>query len=197
MPDLTHISPWEIAGFLTGLGCVWLVVRQHIGNFPLGIISCACFFILFLQQHLFGEATLQVLFIVLGFYGWAQWLHRRQDTAMPAVTRIPQNEARLILLAFVPTTAILWWVLVTLSGSAPLIDALVTALSLVAQWLLNRKHIENWLVWMVVDVLTIGLGISREMYLVAALYLIFLGMCLAGWYQWRQSMTSESDGNHG
>jgi nicotinamide mononucleotide transporter len=105
-------------------------------------------------------------------------------------------ETGLILLAFVPTTAILWWILITLSGSAPLIDALVTALSLVAQWLLNRKHIENWLVWIVVDVLTIGLGISREMYLLATLYMIFLGMCMVGWHQWRHTMIPQSDGDH-
>ncbi len=196
MPELMRLSPWEMAGFLTGLACVWFVVKQRIWNFPLGIVSCGCFFILFMQQKLFGEATLQVLFIALGFHGWAQWLQRRQNAAMPGVTSVTRKETGLILLAFVPTTAILWWILITLSGSAPLIDALVTALSLVAQWLLNRKRIENWLVWIVVDVLTIGLGISREMYLLATLYMIFLGMCMVGWYQWRHTMIPQSDGDH-
>lgn len=67
----------------------------------------------------FGEATLQVLFIALGFHGWAQWLQRRQNAAMPGVTSVTRKETGLILLAFVPTTAILWWILITLSGSAP------------------------------------------------------------------------------
>lgn len=75
-----------------------------------------------------------------------------------------------------------------LNGSAPLLDAVITALSLIAQWLLNRKRIESWPVWIVVDVLTITLGVWRGLYLLAALYISYLAMCVAGWLQWRASL---------
>jgi nicotinamide mononucleotide transporter len=82
-----------------------------------------------------------------------------------------------------------------LNGSAPLLDAVITALSLVAQWLLNRKRIESWPVWIVVDVLTITLGAWRGLYLLSALYLSYLAMCVAGWLQWRAGVDKRGGEN--
>jgi nicotinamide mononucleotide transporter len=73
----------------------------------------------------------------------------------------------------------------------------VTSLSLIAQWLLNRKFIQSWPVWILVDVLTIGLGVYRGMFLLAALYVIYLSMCLVGWYSWRKSLPAIGGKTHG
>ena len=88
-------------------------------------------------------------------------------------------------------------ILTWLNGSAPLVDAWVTSLSLIAQWLLNRKFIQSWPVWILVDVLTIGLGIYRGMYLLSALYVIYLFMCFVGWYSWNKTIIAARDKIHG
>jgi nicotinamide mononucleotide transporter len=96
-----------------------------------------------------------------------------------------------------PFTAGLWAILTWLNGSAPLVDAWVTSLSLIAQWLLNRKFIQSWPVWILVDVLTIGLGIYRGMYLLSALYVIYLSMCFVGWYSWNKTIIAAKSQTHG
>ena len=190
-------SPWELAGFLTGIVCVWQVVCRNIWNFPLGILSCACFLILFLQQRLFGEAILQVIFIALNIHGWNQWLRKGSDQGGRQVSNVPKKEFTILALLVFPFTAGLWAILTWLNGSAPLVDAWVTSLSLIAQWLLNRKFIQSWPVWILVDVLTIGLGIYRGMYLLSALYIIYLSMCFVGWYSWNKTIIATRDKLHG
>lgn len=182
-------SPLETIGFLTGAACVWLVVRRHILNFPLGIVNCVCFLVLFLQQRLFGEASLQLFFIALGFHGWYWWLRGDpQQAAKITVRTTPRTELAILGGVLVIATLTLWQFLIEVNGSAPLLDALVTALSLVAQWMLNRKYLDSWLVWMAVDVLTVYLSITRGLYLVAALYVIFFAMCVVGWIEWRKAL---------
>lgn len=194
---LASVSPWEAAGFITGLACVWLVVVRNIWNFPIGIASCSCFIVLFWQQRLFGEAALQVVFIILNFHGWVLWSIRlRQDDDARGVRHTGTTEAIALSIGVVPLAGGLWGLLAILNGSAPLLDAVITALSLIAQWLLNRKRIESWPLWIVVDVLTIILGVWRGLYLLATLYLFFLAMCVAGWLQWRATMKEPGGLNH-
>lgn len=193
---VTQASPWELAGFVTGLACVWLVVVRHIWNFPIGIASCACFIVLFCQQRLFGEAALQLVFIVMNFHGWILWSVRpRENDDAKGIGHVETTEAVVLSIGMVPLTGALWGLLTLLNGSAPLLDAVITALSLVAQWLLNRKRIESWPVWIVVDVLTITLGAWRGLYLLAALYLSYLAMCVAGWLQWRAGVNKRGGEN--
>ncbi len=190
---LETFSPWELSGFLSGIVCVWLVVCRNIWNFPWGILSCACFLFLFLQQRLFGEAILQVIFIALNIHGWIQWLYQGTDQGGLKVANVSKKEGTILFVLVFPFTAALWAMLIGLNGSAPLVDAWVTSLSLIAQWLLNRKFIQSWPVWILVDVLTIGLGIYRGMFLLSALYLIYLSMCFIGWHSWRKNLPAIRD----
>jgi nicotinamide mononucleotide transporter len=185
---LETFSPWELAGFLSGIICVWLVVCKKIWNFPWGILSCGCFLVLFVQQRLFGEAILQVIFIALNIHGWVEWLTKGAKQGNPEVADVSRMEFAILTTLVFPFTGTLWAMLTWLNGSAPLVDAWVTSLSLVAQWLLNRKFIQTWPVWILVDVLTIGLGIYREMYLLSALYVIYISMCVVGWYSWKKTL---------
>ena len=189
MDLLAGISPWEAGGFITGLSCVWMVVIGNIWNFPVGIISCTCFMILFWQQQLYGEAALQLVFIALGFHGWIHWASSKSTMeSRKGIGHVQKTEAVILAVGMVPQTSLLWYILTGLNGSAPLLDSVITALSLNAQWLLNRKRVENWVVWIAVDVLTIGLGVWRGMYLLAILYIFYLAMCVAGWARWRAEM---------
>jgi nicotinamide mononucleotide transporter len=181
----------EALGFVTGAACVYLVVQQSIWNFPLGIANNIFFLVLFGQARLFGDAGLQIVYIVLGVHGWHQWLHGGEHRTALKVSRASLR-LWVVLLGLLPVAT---WSLVILlrqvNGSAPVPDAFTTVLSLGAQYLLNRKLIENWWLWIVADVIYIYLYITRGLHLTAVLYFVFLCLCIAGLVRWRQTLRSE------
>lgn len=181
----------EVFGFLTGGACVWLVVRQHILNWPLGLLNNAVFFVLFMDKRLFADMGLQVVFFALGVYGWWNWLRHGPDSSPLKATRSPAWELYYVLGCIPAATAGLWLLLVEVNGAAPIWDALTTALSLAAQYLLTRKRIENWYLWIAADIIYIPLYVSRGLPLTAVLYAVFLGMCVIGLGAWRRSMREE------
>ncbi len=175
-------------GFVTGAACVFLVVRQNIWNFPLGIANNIFFLVLFGQARLFADAGLQIVYIVLGVQGWYNWLYGGKDRAALNVQRASWP-LLLLTLGFVPLgTWLLMLLLRAVNGAAPLLDALTTALSLAAQFLLNRKVIENWWLWITADVLYIYLYLTRELRLTAVLYAVFLCLCIAGVLRWQRAL---------
>ena len=185
------MSIGDLLGFSTGIACVWLTARANIWNFPFGIVNSLILGLVFLQQRLFADASLQIVFIVLSVMGWRQWLvggHAREDS--PVFRTTPRTLGVLALIAAVSTLG-LWQTLVWIKGSAPIIDALITALSLCAQWLLNRRALDNWLWWIVVDVISIPLYWSRGLPLISALYVLFLLLCVKGWVTWRRQLAAE------
>jgi nicotinamide mononucleotide transporter len=176
----------DMFGFLTGVVCVWLTARASIWNFPAGILSSAMLGLVFLQQRLFADASLQIVFIVLSAQGWLLW-GRRKPAAQPAQVRGTSLREQLLLGAVAAVlTAVLWQVLIRLKGSAPPVDALVTALSLCAQWQLNRRQISSWAWWIAVDLVSIPLYWSRDLPLISGLSFVFLLICIRGWWYWRQ-----------
>ena len=176
----------DMFGFLTGVVCVWLTARASIWNFPAGILSSAMLGLVFLQQRLFADASLQIVFIVLSAQGWVMW-RRRQPAAQSVQVVGTSLREQLVLLAVAAVlTGVLWQVLIRLKGSAPPVDALVTALSLCAQWQLNRRQTSSWGWWIAVDLVSIPLYWSRDLPLISGLSFVFLLICIRGWWHWRQ-----------
>lgn len=183
----------ESLGFVTGGACVYLTVRENVWNFPVGIANSVFFLVLFAGARLFADAALQVVFIALGFQGWYLWL-RGGDNHTPL--EVERASLKLVagVAAFVAAaTAGLTLFLRTVHDSAPFLDALTTALSLGAQYLLNRKAVENWLLWMTADVIYVYLYASppRLLYLTALLYFVFLCLCVAGLRSWLKTMSGK------
>jgi nicotinamide mononucleotide transporter len=178
------LSMTEALGFATGGTCVWLCVREHIWNWPLGLANNVVFFALFWHSRLFADMGLQTVYFAFGVYGWWNWLHGSQKHGALEITRTPLHEA-LALAALTPlVTWGLWALLVSAHDAAPFLDALTTVLSLVAQYLLCRKRLENWVVWIVVDAIYVPLYLSRNLHLTALLYAAFLVMCIYGLRAW-------------
>ena len=178
----------EIWGVVTGAWCVWLVARQSLWNFPIGILNNIFFGVLFFRSRLYGDMSLQGVYLVLGALGWAFWVWGKRGEAALPVTRVRRLEifgCALFLLISVP---LMMRFLHLAGGAVPFWDALTTALSLCAQYLLSRKRLENWWVWMGADLIYVPLYIERELYLTAALYGLFLILCLIGLRDWRKSM---------
>jgi len=188
-----HVSVAELLGFVTGAASVWLTVLARISNFPVGIANSAFFLVLFLSAGLYADSGLQVVYIVLGFAGWWQWLHGGQARSRLTVARSGWQ-----LLAACAAFAVLatWGLTVLLQAAhdiAPLWDALTTAISLAAQFLLNCKKIENWAFWIAADLIYVPLYAVKRLDLTAIVYVLFLGMCFAGAGAWRRALrTSEA-----
>jgi nicotinamide mononucleotide transporter len=182
-------SNWtEIFGFVTGALCVFFAARRNIWTFPLGLASNVVFFVVFVEYALYADAGLQVVYAVLAVTGWIGWNRARADDHRAATRRLPPRLIPGLLVAAVAGTALLTFVLVTLTDSTtPVADAGTTTVSLVAQFMLNRRWIESWFVWISVDVAYIGLFLYKGLWITAALYVIFIALCVHGWLTWRRA----------
>lgn len=178
----------EWAGFITGALCVVLTVRRHIGNFPVGIANNVFYLVLFLRSGLYADAGLQVVFAVLGVQGWWLWLHGGLDRGPLLIRPLSTKTAVQVAVAVILGTVVLTLGLAAWTDSTvPFWDGLTTALSLGAQWLLNRKHIQNWWYWITADVIYVALYAYKDLRLTAVLYAGFLVLCVIGLRQWRRA----------
>jgi nicotinamide mononucleotide transporter len=178
----------EALGFVTGAACVWLGVKQNVWNWPIGIANNAFYVIVFVQARLFADASLQVAFAALGAYGWYAWVRRDARDETLAVSRTPVATWLIAAAGVTLVTALLTVYLKTVADAAPFLDALTTTLSLAAQYLMTRKYLECWWVWIAVDVISIGLYEFKRLELTALLYAVFLAMCVIGARTWAASL---------
>lgn len=181
------VSWVELLGFITGGVCVALTVRRSVWNFPVGIANCVFFLLLFTSTRLWADAGLQIVYIALGLAGWWKWVIGRDEAPLP-VTRASRREIALCLLFVAIGSAVLYALLRSARGAAPLLDASTTCISLAAQWLLNGKRIQTWYFWFVADCVYVPLYITKGLNLTAIVYVLFLVMCVAGLRSWRSSL---------
>jgi nicotinamide mononucleotide transporter len=191
--SLLHRLPMditEVLGFVTGAWSVWLTVKENVWNWPIGIANSAFYVIVFAHARLFADSSLNGLYVVLGFLGWYWWLRGGANRSVLHVGRINVMMAGLLLVIGVIATVAMTRFLDSVHDSAPLLDALTTVLSLIAEFMLARKLLENWYVWIAADVIYIGLYSYRSLYLTSVLYAIFLTMCVVGWVRWSRTWRS-------
>ena len=175
---------FEAVSFVTGAVCVWLAVRENVWNFPVGLLNVLTYSVVFFGAGLYADAGLQVVYFVLGCMGWYLWLFGGDQRTSLHVTRASVPEL-LILVGIAGVLTIgLWTLLSHIGGSASFWDALTTAISLAAQWLLNKKRLENWIAWIVVDAIYVPLYVYKALHLTAILYAVFLAMAVIGLLQW-------------
>jgi nicotinamide mononucleotide transporter len=181
---------YEALGFVTGGACVWLGVKQNVWNWPIGIANNAFYVVVFLQARLFADMSLQVAFALLGAYGWYAWIRRNARDEKLAVTRTPIVAWVIAGMAVTIVTAVLTRYLSHVNDAAPFLDALTTALSLGAQYLMTRKYLECWWIWIAVDVVSVGLYAYKHLELTALLYALFMAMCVVGLRDWKASLST-------
>ncbi len=181
----------EIAGVLTGIIAVWLTTREKTWCWPVGIVSVLLFVAVFYRARLYGAMGLQVIYVALSAYGWYAWARGGEDHSPLRVSRA--GIAALLvsgILGLAATAALAAWLTRSTDESMPLTDAATTAFSLVAQWMQTRKLIENWWVWLVVDLAYVGMNLSLGLVWTAGLYAIYCGLAVAGVIEWRRSLAS-------
>ncbi|MES2922864.1 MAG: nicotinamide riboside transporter PnuC [Verrucomicrobiota bacterium] len=178
----------EACGFVTGAVCVWLVTRGNIWNWPVGLANNLFFAVLFWRARLFADMGLQGVYFALGIWGWWHWLHGGRAHGRLGVTRSTGAEWLGIALFLVFGTWGLRELLIAVNGAAPFWDSLTTTLCLAAQYLLCRKRIENWWLWITADIIYVPLYLSRHLPLTAVLYSGFIGLCVIGLFRWRKEL---------
>lgn len=188
------LAEWmQILGFATGAACVLLAARRNVWTYPIGIANNLVFLAVFVPAGLYASAGLQVVYLVLGFHGWFRWT-RRVEHDREYVAHTPRRAVPWLILVAVAGTLVLTWVLATYTDSqVALADAATTSFSLVAQYMLNRKWIENWWVWIGVDVAFVALSIVTGLWIIAALYALFIVLCVGGLRSWRRVQRESTD----
>ncbi|MFE5977093.1 nicotinamide riboside transporter PnuC [Streptomyces sp. NPDC056460] len=188
----TPVSWTEVLGFGSGALCVWLVARQRLANWPIGIANNLFFVLLFTQAGLYADAGLQIVFITLAVYGWWTWTHGGgPGSDVLPVRRTTRTEWTWLLMAGVVGTLALTLLLDRATDSTvPFWDALTTALSLMATYGQCRKRLESWWLWIAADVVYVPLYAYKELYLTSLLYVGFMTLCVLGLRGWTKDLTA-------
>jgi nicotinamide mononucleotide transporter len=187
-------DPVELAGFVLSLAMVYCNIREIHWGWPLAILSSALYGVVFWNSQLYGEASLQVMFILGAVWGWRQWRKGMQSTAPDLQSPSPLRISQLSPTERQQTAAatLLAWPVLTFflnrytDSDVAVWDALVTALSLLGQYLLAKKKIENWWVWLAVNIITVGLMWVKSLWLTSLLYVLFAILSYVGLKAWRK-----------
>ena len=179
---MTWVEPVAAA---LGLVNIILIVRRSVWNYMFGLLMVSLYFFVFLDARLYSDALLQIFFFVVQIYGWWHWARVEAEAGEVLVERLSMRQ-RLVWSATTILGVIGWGSLMRAytDASYPIWDASVAAFSVAAQLLMSRRYVENWILWILVDLLSIGLYAAKELWLTAGLYTIFLLLAGYGFVQW-------------
>lgn len=190
------MGPWtilETVGAVSGVVYVVLAIREDPRCWPVGMLSVGIYAAVFGHARLYGASGLQVLYLGFSIYGWHQWRHGGADGGRLPVSRTPWPWAAGLAAAGVFAAAGLGRYFAAHTDDAmPYLDGATTAVSLAAQWMATRKWLENWLAWIAVDVVYVGMYVTQRLYGTAVLYLVFLTMAAVGYREWRASAARQA-----
>jgi nicotinamide mononucleotide transporter len=183
--------PLELFAVVITLAAVYLTTRQNIWCWPLGMVSVVLYALIFYQQRLYADMGLQGLYFALAAYGWWAWRHGGEDHGELQVSLAsPRARAILAALGLVAGIALGRTLHRFTDASLPFLDSTLTAFSIIGQWMQTRKLLEAWWIWLIVDVLYVGMFLFKGLYPTALLYAVFLYLAGLGLVEWRRSMES-------
>jgi nicotinamide mononucleotide transporter len=183
------MSLLEIVAVVVSFLAIWLTARRHMLCWPVGLLSCALYFKLFLDVRLYADMVLQVLFGLSIVYGWFAWKRGTDSTGEVAVRPLAPLSAVMGLgVGAVGALAIGWFTSHYTNAALPWLDSALTSFSLVAQVWTARRHPANWLLWIVVDTIYVGMFVFKQLWLTAGLYAVFTALAVLGYVRWRKAM---------
>jgi nicotinamide mononucleotide transporter len=188
----------EIVAAIFGVVSVFLSVRQNIWSWPTAIVNVGLYIIVFYGSKLYADTGLQVVYVVLNAYGWYHWLYGGKNRTELPVTRTRAPVAAILVALVAAGTAVIGTFLSRNTDAAlPWVDAMTTSTSLAAQWMMTRKLLENWIIWVAVDVVYIAMYIYKSLYVTSGLYLVFLILSAMGYLEWRRSLAERESPDSG
>lgn len=195
-PFLRDMGWLELTGLVSGLLCVWLLVRENVWTFPIGLVYSFVSVSVFANEKLYADVLLSGYYVLMNGYGWYYWLNAGpgegaalERTEPLAPVHCPRNTALLLVPVAVLGILGMGWFFDTQTDAAlPYWDSATTILSFIAMWMTARKQLENWLIWLLVDVMAIGIYLVKGIELYAVLYTAYLVLAVMGWRAWKQTM---------
>jgi nicotinamide mononucleotide transporter len=204
---LALMQPWFAPAFTAwGIPFTWLEIvavalsiamvvcnmRVNPLGWPLTIVASLLYFALFWNSKLYGDASLQLFFVVIAAWGWWQWLRgtTANGAALQVQTLSRQGRVKALVVVLISWPAIGWFLKNYTDTDVPWWDAFPTAASIVGQWLLARKYLENWATWVVVNIVSVALFAYKGLWLTTALYVAFVLMSVAGWRAWQRLLAA-------
>ena len=187
------LANWlEVLGLLSGVLCVWLLIRENVLTFPIGLVYAVITVVVVARANLFADVVLNVYYVAMNAYGWYFWRfggqqRRRANTL--SVGLVPGSQWVWIVVAIVFGTLMMGWYFATQTAAAlPYPDSFTTVASFLAMWMSARKYLESWILWLIIDVVQVVLYLVKGIEAYALLYLIYLGMAVSGWLNWRKHL---------
>ena len=180
-------SPLELVGIVATVANVWLLARNRVSGWPVGLVAVVAYCVVFFEAKLYADTLLQGFFFVTGILGWMDWKYGAAGRTERPVTRLSARGWAIAAVAIVATSGLLGGAFHLFSDAArPFLDSALTGASVVAQLLLMRRVMDNWLIWIAADVLYVPLYLSRDLPLTALLYAGLCGLALHGYLSWRR-----------
>jgi len=184
----------ELLGAILGIVYVFLSIRQNILTWPVGLLSSILYVWIFFDSKLYADMGLQMYYVFISIYGWHEWLKGNQDNARAKleVSRLNLKLGLLLTVISLLIFGVIWLVLINYTDSqVPIADSLATSLSIVATWMLARKILEHWLVWIFVDAFSIGLFIYKDLLPTVILFVVYTIMAVVGFVEWKREAPSK------
>jgi nicotinamide mononucleotide transporter len=187
---LTQNYP-ELLGAILGLVYIVLSVKQNIFTWPVGLLSSLLYVLVFFRSKFYAGMALQVYYVAMSIYGWYFWLkgNGKNEKGEVPVSRLKKKEFRAVAVAIPAIFGSILLILLFMTDSpVPYPDSLAAALSIAATWMLARKILENWLLWIISDVVSTGLMIYEGMWPSTILYVCYATLAVVGYFKWKQSI---------
>ena len=192
MIDWIITNYFEILGVVTGLVFIYFSIKQKVICWPFGIVNSALYIIIYLSAKLYANSGLQVYYLIMGFYGWNYWVNGpNQNKSGKNVVPVKHLTLKIIIISSIIGTiiqVILLWILRTQNDPFPALDAFTTMLSFIATWMLAKKYIETWILWIFIDMISVGLYSSMKMFPTAGLFLVYTIMAIIGYLEWKKEL---------
>ena len=180
----------EIGGTVYGLIYVWLSIRQNLLTWPAGIVSSLLYCWVFFDAKFYAQAGLQVYYVLISIYGWWSWHPVSGKASENANLRVSRTAislwVKVVISNFIIALIIYYITSRYTDDSIPLTDAFIASLSIIATWMLARKKIEQWLIWIFVDLTSAGLYLHRGRYRTVLLFIVYAFMAGIGFFEWRR-----------
>jgi nicotinamide mononucleotide transporter len=181
----------EIFGALTGLLYIYFSIKENILLWPTGIISSAVYIYVFFNSKFYADMSLQVYYLIISIYGWILWAKGSQkdtDDNLP-ITKTPKKIYFTLFLITLALFIVIGIILDKATDSPlPYWDSFTTSLSITATWMLAKKYIEQWHIWIIVDSVSAALYIYKGLYPTVILFIVFTTMAVVGYLQWKKSL---------
>ena len=190
-----------LTGFVSGLLCVWLLIKENIWTFPLGLLYSVVTVVVMYNTQLYADVLLNFYYVLMNAYGWFFWIRggqtRRSEVDELMVAWLPRPQWRSVVLISTSGIIAMGWYFDTFTNAAfAYADSFTTILSFVAMWMSARKYLDSWILWFIVNVVSVVLYLAKaeddsQLYFYVVLYTIYIGLAIQGWYAWQKHLLSK------